>query len=208
MIGNARVARNKECCPTGFQLAPFPAFVVLIYGHTWQWRVTPRQSIRSAIELCLFEKKNKRKKKKKKEREKKRMERGGKKRKEKKRKARYVDTWRVVSFYDRYRCINGPRIETQRTATRDFCCVQERKGEKKEEEDVEKGLLPTGRNMNSRLTYFFSYVENYGETYKFTWRCYSSLFLFINLHKIYQKELLLYRRYYWEKGENWRTVLC
>lgn len=57
MIGNARVARNKECCPTGFQLAPFPAFVVLIYGHTWQWRVTPRQSIRSAIELCLFEKK-------------------------------------------------------------------------------------------------------------------------------------------------------
>lgn len=126
---------------------------------------------------CVYLKKKNKRKKKKKEREKKRMERGEKKRKEKKRKARYVDTWRVVSFYDRYRCINGPRIETQRTATRDFCCVQERKGEKKEEEDVEKGLLPTGRNMNSRLTYFFSYVENYGETYKFTWRCYSSLSL-------------------------------
>lgn len=76
--------------------------------------------------------------------------------KEKKRKARYVDTSRVVSFYDRYRRINGPRIETQRTAARDFCRVGEREGEKKEEE---KGLLPTGRNMNSRLAYFFRDVR-------------------------------------------------
>lgn len=30
MIANARVARNKECCPTRFQLAPLPTFVVLI----------------------------------------------------------------------------------------------------------------------------------------------------------------------------------
>lgn len=30
MIANARVARNKECCPTGFQLAPLPSFAVLI----------------------------------------------------------------------------------------------------------------------------------------------------------------------------------
>lgn len=126
---------------------PFAKFRGSYRGHTWQWRVTPRQSIRSAIELRPFEKKK----------EEEEEERGnGEKRKEKKRKARYVDTSRVVSFYDRYRRTNGPRIETQRTAARDFCRVGEREGEKKEEE---KGLLPTGRNMNSRLAYFFRDVR-------------------------------------------------
>lgn len=112
-------------------------------------------------------------------------ERGnGEKRKEKKRKARYVDTSRVVSFYDRYRRTNGPRIETQRTAARDFCRVGEREGEKKEEE---KGLLPTGRNMNSRLAYFFRDVR------RKLWKRINLRgdVIPINLHKVYQKELLL-----------------
>lgn len=147
MIANARVARNKECCPTGFQLAPLPSFAVLIVD-TRDNGVLRLDNRFDPLSNCVHLKKKK---------EEEEEERGnGEKRKEKKRKARYVDTSRVVSFYDRYRRINGPRIETQRTAARDFCRVGEREGEKKEEE---KGLLPTGRNMNSRLAYFFRDVR-------------------------------------------------
>lgn len=88
MIANARVARNKECCPTGFQLAPLPTFVVLIVD-TRDNGVLRLDNRFDPLSNCVRLKKEKKEEEEERERE----------WRKKKRKAKYVDASRVVSFY-------------------------------------------------------------------------------------------------------------
>lgn len=73
----------------------------------------------------------------------KRKERKGRTAVEKIRQLRISIRVHCVSFCDRYRCTNGPKAVTHRTATRFLLCL------KKKKKGREK-LLPTGRDMNSR----------------------------------------------------------
>lgn len=72
----------------------------------------------------------------------KRKERKGRTAVEKIRQLRISIRVHCVSFCDRYRCTNGPKAVTHRTATRFLLCEKKKRGREK--------LLPTGRDMNSR----------------------------------------------------------
>lgn len=133
MIANARVARNKECCPTGFQLAPLPSFAVLIVD-TRDNGVLRLDNRFDPLSNCVHLKKKRRRKRRKEGTEKK-----GRKRKEKKSKVRrYLACCfllRSISTYKwaanrnaanrRTRFLPCWRKERKRRRRRDYCQQEE-----------------------------------------------------------------------------------